>query len=526
MGMIETFNRRPALGLFLVAAMLASLLALATIARPALAANIAVTTKADENNSDGDCSLREAIIAANTDAPRDACAAGFGVDTVVLPSGTHKVSIAGGQNENTSFTADATVGDLDVTGYTIITGAGARQTKVLAASDFGDRVFDVKENAAIFDLTISGGNPVANQGYQRSGGGIRHSASDLTLSGVVLDGNTAYAGGGIDHQGANLNIHKSTLSNNTADGEPAGSTGVGGGGAILYTGGGELTITNSTIANNNAALEGGAIDNLNDSGATITNSTIAGNTASSGGAIGNAASGLELENTVVADNTDTAPGAGTDNCDGSATSLGTNLEDLDTCGFDQPKDRTDTDPNLGALANNGGPTDTMALPAGSPAIDVATNTDCPSTDQRGEARPADGDANGTPTCDIGAFEREPPPDIIAPMVTRVVPEKNATEVRRSQVIKATFSEAMEESSINTDTFELYEAGASTPVEATVSYDAAKEKALLDPVNRLARGTRYEAIVTTDAEDEAGNHLDQAPGIAGNQRKRWFFTTKN
>lgn len=503
----------------LFVALFLAIFAFATLARPALAANIAVTTKADENNSDGDCSLREAIIAANTDAPRDACAAGFGADTIVLPPGTHKVYV-GGANEDAAAT-----GDLDVTGYTIIMGAGARETKVLAASGFDDRVFDVWENAAIFDLTISGGNPVGNQGYKRSGGGIRNRADDLTLSEVVVDGNTAYAGGGIDHQGGNLNIHKSTLSNNTADGEPVDSAGVGGGGALLHTGG-ELTITNSTIANNNAALEGGAIDNLNDAGATITNSTIAGNTASSGGAIGNAGLGLALENTIVANNTDTAPGTGTDNCDGSATSLGTNLEDLDTCGFGQPKDRTNTDPNLGALADNGGPTDTMALPAGSQAIDAASGVTCPATDQRGEARPADGDGNGTPTCDIGAFEREVPPDIIAPTVTRVVPEEDATEVGRSKVIKATFSEAMEESSINTDTFELYEAGAATPVEATVSYDAAKKKAFLDPVDKLARGARYEAIVTNNAEDEAGNHLDQAPGIAGNQRKRWFFTTRN
>ena len=515
--MIGTTSKHLALSLFLATALTAAAFVCATVARPAFAANIVVTTKTDEDNTDEDCSLREAVVAANTNAPRDACAAGTGVDTITMPAGTHKVSVAGGQNENGSLITDATVGDLDVTGPTIITGAGARETTVLAGTGFDDRVFDVFENTAIFDLTISGGNPDGFAGYQRTGGGIRNEADDLTLSEVVVNGNTAYAGGGIAHQGGVLNIFRSTLSDNVADASS------GNGGGALSHFGSELTITNSTIANNTAIEYGGAIDE-NGAIGTITNSTIAQNHAGSGGAIGNADSDFEFKNTIVANNTDTAPGTGTENCDGPVTSLGTNLEDRNTCGFDQPKDRTGTEPRLEALANNGGPTDTMALLANSLAIDAANNTACPTTDQRGEARPTDGDGNGTPTCDIGAFEREAPPDTTAPTVKRVVPEEDATEVGRAKDVKATFSETMEESSINTDTFKLFEAGATTPVEATVSYDAAKEKAFLDPDAKLERETRYKAVVKNQVMDEAGNRLDQDPVVAGNQRKIWFFTT--
>jgi hypothetical protein len=63
------------------------------------------------------------------------------------------------------------------------------------------------------------------------------------------------------------------------------------------------------------------------------------------------------------------------------------------------------DPRLGALADNGGPTKTHALLAGSPAIDHGDNNDAPAIDQRGVARPRDGDGNGSRVVDIGAFEK-------------------------------------------------------------------------------------------------------------------------
>ena len=111
---------------------------------------------------------------------------------------------------------------------------------------------------------------------------------------------------------------------------------------------------------------------------------------------------MAVKNSIVAGNT----GA---NCSGSPTSLGYNLEDTNTCGFNQTADQNNTDPQIGPLADNGGPTQTHALLAGSPAIDAGDDTVCVApnndTDQRGESRPVDyeGDAVG-PFCDIGAFE--------------------------------------------------------------------------------------------------------------------------
>jgi len=83
---------------------------------------------------------------------------------------------------------------------------------------------------------------------------------------------------------------------------------------------------------------------------------------------------------------------------------GYNIEKSHSCGLNEPTDATWTDPKLGPLQDNGGFTHTFALLDGSPAIDAANLTGCPSTDQRGYFRAADGDGNGTRRCDIGALE--------------------------------------------------------------------------------------------------------------------------
>ncbi len=95
---------------------------------------------------------------------------------------------------------------------------------------------------------------------------------------------------------------------------------------------------------------------------------------------------------------------------------------------------------LGPLADNGGPTQTLALLPGSPAIDAGDDALCPSTDQRGEIRPQDGNNDGLAKCDIGAFELGPdviPPSVLS--VTRVDPNpSSATQVNFNVV----FSEAV------------------------------------------------------------------------------------
>jgi hypothetical protein len=100
----------------------------------------------------------------------------------------------------------------------------------------------------------------------------------------------------------------------------------------------------------------------------------------------------------------------TPSCTGDGSNLTEDhyIQSGPTCGFTDPSDHGSTAPQLGPLQDNGGPTPTLALLAGSPAIDAGSG-DCPppGTDQRGVARPVDGNEDGTAACDIGAFEFQP-----------------------------------------------------------------------------------------------------------------------
>jgi hypothetical protein len=191
------------------------------------------------------------------------------------------------------------------------------------------------------------------------------------------------------------------VSGNTASGD--------GGGIFAHTfyGYGDLRLTNSTVSGNTSSIGSGggiAVDSYYYAGdAILTNSTVTRNRANRGGA------GIHMDyadatfiDTVVADN-----GAARPNCGGDpVNSLGHNLADDDSCGLNAPGDLVVSDAMLGPLADNGGPTKTHALLAGSPAID-AGSPDCPppATDQRGVLRPQGA------ACDIGAFESgaTPPP---------------------------------------------------------------------------------------------------------------------
>lgn len=347
----------------------------------------------------GQCSLRAAIMEANALA---------GADTINLPAGTYNLAIAGADEDI------AATGDLDITDDLTINGAGPATTIV----DGGglDRVFDIRTNASISDLTIRNGR-VVNQ----SGGGMRLETGNLTISNSMITGNTVTngEGGGLNLRGWEnaVTITNSTVSNNTAhvcggissdrpgtldrstvSGNSASESD--GGGVCNYSEEGPLTIINSTISGNTAAGHGGGLANYADGLTIITNSTITGNSAQdSGGGIwnGSVASFL-VKNSIVANN----PTGG--DCSFSEGSTGHNLSSDATCPFTGPGDLTSTDPKLGPLANNGGPTQTHALLAASPAIDAGDNNGCPATDQRDTARPQDGNSDSIAVCDIGAYE--------------------------------------------------------------------------------------------------------------------------
>jgi subtilisin len=118
-----------------------------------------------------------------------------------------------------------------------------------------------------------------------------------------------------------------------------------------------------------------------------------------------------------------------------------------------------------------------------------------------------------------------PIDKKPPRVTSTTPANNARRVARGVNIKATFSEPMKASSVNTTTFKLKKAGTSTFLGATVIYDPATKRATLNPNNNLRSGRTYVVTVTTGAQDEAGNSLDQSASVAGKQKKTWKFTVR-
>lgn len=227
---------------------------------------ITVTTTDDELNTDGDCSLREAIQAANTDSAVDACPAGTGADTITVPAGTYTLTIAGASED-----ANAT-GDLDITGSVTINGAGVGTTVIRNIGT--DRVLHIffGITVGLSDVTIANGNADYN-GY---GGGIANNGT-LAVTNSTFSGNGAYKGGGIYNDG-HLTVMNSTFSGNYSYWE-------GSGGGIYNQEYGTLIVTNSTFSGNSGDRSGGGINNhLGD--LTVTNSAFLGNTAFCGGAGG------------------------------------------------------------------------------------------------------------------------------------------------------------------------------------------------------------------------------------------------
>ena len=262
-------------------------------------------------------------------------------------------------------------------------------------------------NGATLQRSTAGGTPAFRIFYIDAIFGPPIVPADLTISGLTItNGNvTDSFGGGILNTGT-LTVTNSTLSGNSATGVGGGLTDFGGG--IFNTG--TLTVTNSTLSGNSAtgvgvvSGSGGGI--FNDLGTvTVTNSTMSGNSASfAGGGIynWNPSSGatLTIGDTILNAG---ASGANIVNDRGTITSLGYNLSSDDGGGFlTGPVDQINTAPMLGPLQNNGGPTFTHALLAGSPAINMGNPnfTPPPDYDQRGPGYPR----VVSNRIDIGAFE--------------------------------------------------------------------------------------------------------------------------
>jgi hypothetical protein len=465
-----TIGRVIALG-FLLAALIAAYLMLA--AKPAHATTTFTVDRNDDPDpttakactaAPNDCSLRGAIVAANAAA---------GADAITLPAGTYILSRAGA-NEDAAST-----GDLDITDELTITGAGARTTSVAGGpTPYDDRIFDNQPGAeaTITGLSITGGKV---NGF---GGGVANLRGDLTLDEVAVKDNTVsggYSAGGIYGSEGTLHLTDSTVSGNSA-------TDIGGVGQI----GGTADITNSTISGNKATrFSGGVV--ANGSVINLLNSTIVSNESSRlGGGMTTVQPGalVVMKNTIVAGNS-------IDNCDiaqfsgGIINSQGNNISSDDSCPFIKTTDKQNTDPLLGPLQDNGGPTNTRALLVGSPAIDAGSNVDCPAADQRGVARPQ------KTACDIGAFEKEAPPNA-APTAT-----DDAFRVKRGKTLTVSAPGLLKNDS-DPDSDPLTAKLVSGPTKGTLNLNPDGSFSYKPNVKRGSDSFTYEADDGNGATDEA------------------------
>lgn len=355
-------------------------LSAAFVSPHAKASTINVNSLGDALATDGACTIREAIINANNDAATwPDCAAGSGSDTINLPAGTITLNIP---NSPSPFTTEdlCLTGDLDITSSLTINGHSGGTT---INGNALDRIFDIDPD--------TDGNPITpppsivvqinkitiTNGRQNDVGGVRvNQNATVTIDASTITGNRSWANdaGGVGNLGT-LTMRNCTISSNTC---------------LLVAGGikneGTLELISCTVTKNDSDF-----DNLN-------------------GGIWNLSPGTTtLKNTIVAGNL----GVTLPNVQGDFISGGYNI--IGDFGANPPivantadqLDIVDANVQLGALANNGGPTMTHALGATSIAIDQGNNFGT-TTDQRGLTRPCDiasvVNAPGGHGADVGAFE--------------------------------------------------------------------------------------------------------------------------
>ena len=362
------------------------------VAQPAFADTFVVNAADDtgdgicQDATAGDCTLRDAVLESNDNT---------GVfDHITFASSITGVTLGGTE--------------LGVTEGVYIYGNGAKATSI--SGDNASRLFNLDpaydEPVVFRDLTLTEG--AAGGGY---GGAIYNQDANLNIFDSVLTENSGNKGGAIADTGAdgqNIDISDSTLSDNTAADD----------GAAFFAGGSAGEISNSTISGNHAGSTGddygGGVFISDDS--YFYDSTIAGNSAGYGGCIyvklGVGATAY-VSNSIVSDNSATAPGGN--------FPPGPDIYGTTTAGFSLIESTDDSlvltedpvgtnvigsDPQLGVLQDNGGPTPTQKPATASPVIDTGLSDS--SLDQRGSTRPFDvpSIANGVggDASDVGAVE--------------------------------------------------------------------------------------------------------------------------
>ena len=391
--------------------------------------SLVVTTASDTSTANDDLtSLREAITYANTipastqpdptKPPVITPPSVITFDPTVFTPGSRK-----------AINLVASLPAINAGANVVIQGPGARQLTI-NGSGAGGGIFQNISTTTISGLTISGGTAVADaDGNPASGGGIYNNQGTLTVNACTISGNSAQFGGGIANVGGSLTLTNSTISGNTASSQ--------GGGLYLNNASngavGGTNITNSTISGNSgsglAQVSGLTTTTLS----TITNNAPAGVAVTGGRA--------SFNNTILSGNAsdnDVTSNGGNVTSGGYNIVGGGNAATSFTVANNDKVNVTGNSAGLSALSNNGGPTDTHNLFAGSPAIDGGdpsiqnppppppTTPPTPATpnptDQRGEGF----DRVINNRVDVGALEKQNNNPVVNPVITPRNPTTNQT----------------------------------------------------------------------------------------------------
>jgi len=417
------------------------------LAAPAQAAQTFTVTKLSDSGVAGDGSLRGEVLAANASPGTDTINFAGGLSGTITLSGdglqvTDAVDIEGpGPGVITvAQSVEKRVVHIKLGSPGPVTIAGLHLADGTATSGPGGDILNDSEGPAtpltVVNSAITGGHA------SDYGGGIGGVGASLTLRSSSLSGNDAIAGGGawVGGDDAVISIENSTFSDNKASGFAGGlfvelnhgsalilgSTFSGnqaqseGGGAAVSVSKGPGTIANSTFFGNSSAKDGGGGISLTAGEVPIIveDSTVSGNRstgaeAGGGGIVTPAGHPARVEDTIVAGNTASSGGADLDGPISAAFSLGGTPAGADLTETVAGSNLLGVDPQLGPLQNNGGPTETMAITASSPAVNRGAGA--LGTDQRGEPRPVLypgvplSGAAGAIGADIGAFELQAPP---------------------------------------------------------------------------------------------------------------------
>jgi hypothetical protein len=328
------------------------------------------------------CSLRAAISEANATP---------GLVRVTIAPGVDPTLAIPGTNDDINAS-----GDLDVIGNLVIDGQGS----TIDAAGI-DRVLHVRSGTLwLRDVTVTGGTTAAPV----LAGGAIYAEGSLDLWQTTISGTT---GGSVYAVGPRLTVSESTVADNLPSAgfglEPAVSSSAGSVSIVrslidhdegaLFVSAGEAVVLDSTVRSDATAVRV-----LGSAPSYVMRSTLV----TTGTAVGDAALDAGASTSVGASILSAPSGAPSAACTAAVTSGGYNVVADTSCGLGATGDLTSTDPLLGPLADNGGPTRTMAVYEGSPAIDLVPATEALCTlvplDQRGVARPAGG------ACDAGAVE--------------------------------------------------------------------------------------------------------------------------